>query len=152
MPWHNTRAVKLNDHARRLVEEIEMEPGSTESIPDLEEVTAKLKDSDLNDVDDSNNIEESQETEERPQCILEYIRELEKEKMAKSILSNSESKEKVTEEYGPKIQPEELQFPLSERVEVWENFMSGNFNEELNGAAATTENCELKIDQSEPEN
>ncbi|XP_065334221.1 dynein axonemal assembly factor 1-like isoform X1 [Cloeon dipterum] len=111
MPWQRTRPTVLNDHARKLVEEIEWKDVE-EQIPDFEEMP-QIENSD------------GEATVEQPQCILEYIHQLGKEKTA----------EVKIQEQGFENLPEELHYSLDERMEIWQNFMTGTSDE-------SAEDCE----------
>lgn len=117
MPWENRRAVVLNDHAKRLVEEIEAEPSVI-----IEEITELSEETSIATV-----TEEVDVGLKMPSCILEYIKEVQKQKMAKSLSSADETLEVVNE---MKSLPEELHFPVNQRVEIWEEMVHENCSDE----------------------
>lgn len=127
MPWESSQ-IGLNNHARRLVEEIEGEPSlRIKEIPELEEETEDTSSATITEDDESPNM---------PLCILEYMKEMEKQKLAKSLSSADETLEV---ESGMKSLPEELHFPLNERVAIREDVTDekSTDEEEVDVAAAS---------------
>jgi chromatin segregation and condensation protein Rec8/ScpA/Scc1 (kleisin family) len=108
--------VLLNDRAKRLVEEIETEPSE---LPELEEETTSIA-ATITKEDDQT---EADVVAKMPLCILEYMKEVEKQKLAKSLSSANETLEV---ENGMKNLPEELHFPINQRVEIWEDMVHKN--------------------------
>lgn len=131
MPWESSRP-GLNNHARRLVEEIEGEPSlRIEEIPELEEETEDTSSATITEDDESPNM---------PLCILEYMKEMKKQKLAKSLSSADETLEV---ESGMKSLPEELHFPLNERVAIREDETDENNTDEEEVDVATASEHEI---------
>jgi hypothetical protein len=119
MPWESDRPVDFNPHAKRLVEEIETEPlVIIKEIPELEEAETSVA-----KIAEEDNQTEADFESEMPLCILEYMKEVEKQKLAKSLSSTDET---IQAENEMKNLPEELHFPIGQRVEIWENVVNEN--------------------------
>jgi hypothetical protein len=124
MPWESRQPVLLNDRAKRLVEEIETEPSVIiKELPELEEETTSIT-ATITEEDDQT---EADVVAKMPLCILEYMKEVEKQKLAKSLSSANETLEV---ENGMKNLPEELHFPINQRVEIWEDMVHENCSDE----------------------
>jgi hypothetical protein len=114
MPWESRRQVDLNNHAKRLVEEIDTEPSVIiEEIPELEEAETSVA-----KITEEDSLTEADVVSKMPLCILDYMKEVEKQKLAISLSSADET---LQAENGMKNLPEELLFPINQRVEIWEN-------------------------------
>jgi len=119
MPWESRRQVDLNHHAKRLVEEIDTEPSVIiEEIPELEEAETSVA-----KISEEDSLTEADVVSKMPLCILEYMKEVEKQKLARGLSSADET---LQAENGVKNLPEELHFPINQRVEIWENMVNDN--------------------------
>jgi hypothetical protein len=119
MPWESRRQVDLNHHAKRLVEEIDTEPSVIiEEIPELEEAETSVA-----KITEKDNLTEADVVSKMPLCILEYMKEVEKQKLARSLSSADKT---LQAENGMKNLPEELHFPINQRVEIWEDTVNDN--------------------------